>query len=132
MGRKAIVIKPSDFENLVNLENKVQIMMGEYAKSEDFSNLLNNNNEEVLRQLSEVLTSLGKLQKQVDYLESHPECAICFHNVMHIYGIIFFNDIYLPPKIILLCFKYERIHDKKQLLPTYFALEKSFLYKEKE
>ena len=66
MGRKAIVVKPKDFENLVNLENKVQIMMGEYAKSEDFSNLLNNNNEEVLRQLNEVLSSLGKLQKQVD------------------------------------------------------------------
>jgi glycosyltransferase involved in cell wall biosynthesis len=26
-----------------------------------------------------------KLQKQVDFLDSHPECAICFHNVMVIY-----------------------------------------------
>ena len=66
MARKAIVVKPKDFENLVNLENKVQIIMGEYAKSEDFSNLLNNNNEEVLRRLNEVLSSLGKLQQQVD------------------------------------------------------------------
>jgi glycosyltransferase involved in cell wall biosynthesis len=26
-------------------------------------------------------TSRFKLQKQVDYLDSHPECSICFHNV---------------------------------------------------
>ncbi len=30
-------------------------------------------------------TSPYKLQKQADFLDSHPECAICFHNVMVIY-----------------------------------------------
>jgi glycosyltransferase involved in cell wall biosynthesis len=30
-------------------------------------------------------TSPHKLQKQVDFLDTHPECAICFHNVMVIY-----------------------------------------------
>jgi glycosyltransferase involved in cell wall biosynthesis len=30
-------------------------------------------------------TSPHKLQKQVDFLESHPECAICFHNVTEVY-----------------------------------------------
>ena len=29
-------------------------------------------------------TSPLKLQKQVDYLDAHPECAICFHNVRRI------------------------------------------------
>ncbi len=27
-------------------------------------------------------TNIHKLQMQVDFLESHPECAICFHNVL--------------------------------------------------
>lgn len=30
-------------------------------------------------------TSPEKLQKQVDYLDNHPECAICFHNVTEVY-----------------------------------------------
>jgi glycosyltransferase involved in cell wall biosynthesis len=30
-------------------------------------------------------TSPDKLQKQVDFLDNHPESAICFHNVMEIY-----------------------------------------------
>jgi hypothetical protein len=30
-------------------------------------------------------TSPHKLQKQVDFLDSHPECALCFHPVVRIY-----------------------------------------------
>lgn len=30
-------------------------------------------------------TSPEKLQKQVDFLDQHPECALCFHNAMRIY-----------------------------------------------
>jgi glycosyltransferase involved in cell wall biosynthesis len=31
-------------------------------------------------------TSPHKLQKQVDFLEAHPECMICFHNVRAVYA----------------------------------------------
>ena len=30
-------------------------------------------------------TSPKKLQKQVDFLETHPECSLCFHNALRIY-----------------------------------------------
>jgi glycosyltransferase involved in cell wall biosynthesis len=32
-------------------------------------------------------TSPDKLQKQVDYLDTHPECSLCFHNVL-----VFYDD----------------------------------------
>jgi glycosyltransferase involved in cell wall biosynthesis len=31
-------------------------------------------------------TSPNKLQKQVDFLDAHPECMICFHNVRAVYA----------------------------------------------
>lgn len=31
-------------------------------------------------------TAPHKLQRQVDFLDTHPECVICFHNVAAIYG----------------------------------------------
>ncbi|ABQ26527.1 glycosyltransferase [Geotalea uraniireducens] len=43
-------------------------------------------------------TSPYKLQKQVDFLDNHPECVICFHNVL-----MFYKDgshechVYCPP-----------------------------------
>lgn len=40
-------------------------------------------------------TDSHKLQKQVDYMESHPECALCFHNaVVHWYNKSIPNEIY--------------------------------------
>ncbi|CAN5820236.1 MAG: glycosyltransferase [Gemmatimonadetes bacterium] len=30
-------------------------------------------------------TSPYKLQRQVEFLDSHPDCSLCFHNVLHIY-----------------------------------------------
>ena len=30
-------------------------------------------------------TSVNKLQRQVEFLDNHPECAICFHNVTEFY-----------------------------------------------
>ena len=30
-------------------------------------------------------TSSKKLQKQVEFLEAHPDCVLCFHNAMRIY-----------------------------------------------
>jgi glycosyltransferase involved in cell wall biosynthesis len=38
-------------------------------------------------------TSPRKLQRQVDFLEAHPECAACFHNVLQVW-----DDGRWPPK----------------------------------
>ena len=59
-----------------------------------------------------------KLQKQVDYLESHPECAICFHNVMHVYDghpeqRSLLNPLYFPTELTI-----EDMLTRKWFLPT--------------
>lgn len=63
-------------------------------------------------------TDTYKLQKQVDYLESHPECAICFHNVMHIYegtteGRALLNPLDFPSNL-----SAEDVITRKWFLPT--------------
>ena len=30
-------------------------------------------------------TSPRKLQRQIEFLETHPECSICFHNALVVY-----------------------------------------------
>lgn len=59
-----------------------------------------------------------KLQKQVDYMESHPECAICFHNVMHVYdghpeARSLLNPLYFPSDLTI-----EDVIMRKWFLPT--------------
>ena len=39
-------------------------------------------------------TSPYKLQKQVDFLDNHPECSSCFHNVLVVYDDIKQNHLY--------------------------------------
>lgn len=59
-----------------------------------------------------------KLQKQVDYLETHPECAICFHNVMHVYeghpeSRTLLNPLWFPTELTI-----EDMLTRKWFLPT--------------
>lgn len=35
-----------------------------------------------------------KLQRQVDYMEAHPECSLCYHNVIREYGE--FRSLFIP------------------------------------
>lgn len=59
-----------------------------------------------------------KLQKQVDYLEANLDCAICFHNVMHIYegtyaGRSLLNPLDFPTELTA-----EDVITRKWFLPT--------------
>lgn len=59
-----------------------------------------------------------KLQKQVDYMEAHPDYAICFHNVMHIYegtalGRSLLNPLDFPSELTA-----EDMITRKWFLPT--------------
>jgi glycosyltransferase involved in cell wall biosynthesis len=79
--------------------DSTRIIVSEYAarNSDKIRLLLHPVNLGILRNLAEVLshcrgelvaflegddywTSSEKLQKQVDFLDEHPECALCFHN----------------------------------------------------
>lgn len=59
-----------------------------------------------------------KLQKQVDYMESHPECAICFHNVMHIYDGTTAHRSLLVPLDFPTELTIEDVISRKWFLPT--------------
>ncbi len=44
-------------------------------------------------------TDPSKLQKQVDFLEAHPDCSLCFHPVGHVFVDNTQNDFVFGPKI---------------------------------
>jgi glycosyltransferase involved in cell wall biosynthesis len=68
-------------------------------------------------------TSPHKLQRQVDFLDTHPECAICFHNVLAVY-----EDVSKAPKT--LCPPDQKeITDIKQLLWGNFIPACSIMYR---
>jgi glycosyltransferase involved in cell wall biosynthesis len=68
-------------------------------------------------------TSPHKLQRQVDFLDSHPECVICFHNVLAVY-----EDGSKPPET--LCPPDQKpITDIEQLLWGNFIPACSIMYR---
>ena len=68
-------------------------------------------------------TSTHKLQRQVDFLDTHPECAICFHNVLAVYD----DDSKAPEK--LCSADQQHISDLEQLLWGNFIPACSIMYR---
>jgi len=68
--RIRLLLRENNLGMIQNFVQTLQACCGEYVailESDDF------------------WTSSLKLQKQVEFLDSHPECAICFHNVTMMY-----------------------------------------------
>jgi glycosyltransferase involved in cell wall biosynthesis len=71
-------------------------------------------------------TSPNKLQKQVNFLENHPECSICFHSVLGFYDDnLERKDFFIPSK------KMKPISTIEDLLKENFIPTLSVMYRKK-
>jgi glycosyltransferase involved in cell wall biosynthesis len=74
------ILNPVNIGADANVKNLIASCKGEYI---------------ALLEADDAWTSEDKLQLQVDFLDSHPECSICYHPVLHV-----FEDGSKPPAVI--------------------------------
>jgi glycosyltransferase involved in cell wall biosynthesis len=70
-------------------QNKIRLVLEEKNKNDSriWAEAIENSKSQYISLLDgdDYWTSPHKLQKQVDFLDNHPECSVCFHNVTTFY-----------------------------------------------